>query len=73
MRAVEAEHDVARLEVDGPQMLEQPTEGAVDVEVHAPFQDVGDGGAGAENLVARYDDEPEIRYHIDPEPPAPRA
>ena len=54
-------------------MLEQPTEGAVDVEMHAPFQDVGDGGAGAEDLVARYDDEPEIRYHIDPEPPAPRA
>ena len=54
-------------------MLEPPTEGAVNVEMYAPFQDVGAGGAGAEDLVARYDDEPEVRYHLDPEPPAPRA
>ena len=73
MRAVEAEHDVSRLEVDCPKMLEQPTKRAVNVEVYASVQDVGDCGAGPQDLVARHNDEPEVRDYIDAEPPAPRA
>jgi hypothetical protein len=73
VRAVEAEHDVSRLEVDRPEMLKQAAKRAVNVEVHASVQDVGDRGAGSKDLVARNDDEPEVRDHVDPEPSAPRA
>ena len=52
---------------------EHPTERAVNVEVYTSVQDVGDRGAGLEDLVAQHNDEPEVRDHIDAEPPAPRA
>ena len=52
---------------------EHPTERAVNVEVYTSVQNVGDRGAGLEDLVAQHNDEPEVRDHIDAEPPAPRA
>ena len=48
---------------------EHPTERAVSVEVYTSVQNVGDRGAGLEDLVAQHNDEPEVRDHIDAEPP----
>ena len=43
------------------------------MELDARLEDVGDGGAGAKDLVPRHDYEPEVRDHVDPEPFAPGA
>ena len=50
---------------------EHPTERAENVEVYTFVQNVGDRGAGLEDLVAQHNDEPEVRDQIDAEPPAP--
>ena len=43
------------------------------MELDARLENVGDGGAGAKDLVPRHDHESEVGDHVDPEPLAPGA
>eukprot|EP00900_Chrysochromulina_parva_P004762 jgi/Chrpa1/14287/Chrysochromulina_OHIO_Genome00018030-RA len=72
VRTVEPVHDVSPPKVDGAEMLKQPAQSPVDMKLHPAAERLTNGGAGAQDLVPRDDDQAKDgdKEHADPLAPA---